>query len=277
MDRYELIRRAHIVNRKNMNELAREYHHSKRTIRKILDHIRLPGYRRQKAVPLPRLGPVKDWIDNILESDRKSPRKQRHTALRIYTRLVLEKDYQGCESGIRQHVRRWKQSRTEAESFVRLSYEPGMDAQADYGEAQVVMNGKPETVHVLSLRMCYSTKSVQQCFPGETRECVFEGLRRISEELGGLWLDNFPAAVSRVLSGRNRIETVDFIGFRSHYLFNAMFCAPGKGNEKGHAETLVGYGRRNFMVPIPEVSSYEELNSRLLKECRADEDRKIRG
>lgn len=281
VDRYELIRREHIVKRKSINMLAKEYHHSKRTIRKILDNVIPPGYRRQKEAPKPKLGCVKEWIDNILESDRKMPKKQRHTAHRIYKRLISEKDYQGCESGVRHYVRQWKTAHTEKESFVRLSYEPGVDAQADYGEAQVILKGKPETVHVLSLRLCYSTKSVQQSLPGETQECVFEGLRRIFEELGGvpanIWFDNFPAAVSKVLKGRNRIETENFIGFRSHYLFNAEYCAPEKGNEKGHAETLVGYGRRNFMVPVPEVSSYEELNEKLLKECRADEEREIRG
>ncbi len=281
MAQYEHIRREHIVNRKSINELSREYHHSKRTIRKILDHITPPGYRRQQAVPLPRLGPVKDWIDHILESDREAPRKQRHTAHRIYTRLVLEKDYQGSESGIRQYVRRWKQAHAENESFVRLSYEPGVDAQVDYGDAQVIMNGQLETVHILSLRLCYSTKSVQQSVPGETQECVFYGMRRIIEELGGIppniWFDNFPVAVSKVLRGRSRIETENFMGFRSHYLFNAVYCAPGKGNEKGHVESLVGYGRRNFLVPVPEVASYEELNERLLKDCREDDNRVIRG
>lgn len=281
VDRYEFIRREHIVKRKSINQLAREYHHSKRSIKKILSYIVPPGYRRKKAIPMPVIGPVKDWIDNILESDRKSPKKQRHTAHRIFTRLVSEKDFQGCESSVRQYVRKWKQAHTEKESFLRLSYEPGIDAQVDYGEAQVVMNGTPETVHVLSLRLCYSTKSIQQCFPGETQECVFEGLRRIFEEIGGvpenIWFDNFPAVVTKVLRGRNRIETQNFIGFRSHYLFNAIFCAPGKGNEKGHVEGLVGYGRRNFMVPIPEVTSYEELNENLLMQCQRDETREVKG
>jgi len=280
VDRYELIRREHIVKRKSINSLAREYHHSKRTIRKVLDNIVPPGYRRKKAINSPVLGPMKEWIENILEKDKEAPKKQRHTAHRIYKRLVSEKGYRGCESGIRQYVRRWKQSHTETESFVRLSYEPGMDAQADYGEAQVFMNGKAETVHVLSLRMCYSTKSMQVCLPGETQECLFEGLRGIFEEIGGvpanIWFDNFPAAVSKILKGSNRIETENFIGFRSHYLFNAVFCAPGKGNQKGHVESLVGYGRRNFMVPVPEVGSFEELNEKLIRECREDEDREIR-
>ena len=281
VDRYELIRREHIVKRKSINQLAREYHHSKRTIKKILNHITPPGYRRKKPIPMPVLGPFKDWIDNILESDRKLPKKQRHTAHRIYTRLVSEKDFQGCESGVRQYVRKRKQAHTETESFLRLSYEPGIDAQVDFGEAQVVMNGVQEKVHVLSMRLCYSSKSIQQCFPRETQECVFEGLRRIFEEINGvpenIWFHNFPAVVTTVLQGRDRIETQNFIGFRSHYLFNAIFCAPGKGNEKGHVETLVGYGRRNFMVPIPEVASFEELNENLLRDCRRDESREIKG
>lgn len=277
VDRYELIRREHIVKRKSINELAREYHHSKRTIRKILDYITPPGYRRKKAVSMPIIGPVKEWIENILEKDKEAPKKQRHTAHRIYRRLVEEKGYSGCESGIRQYVGKWKKSQIGKESFVRLSYTPGVDAHADFGDAVAVINGQKRTVQVMSLRMCYSTKSVQQSLPGETQECVFEGLRRIFEEMGGIpeniWFDNFPAAVIKILKGSNRVETENFIGFRSHYLFNAVFCAPGKGNEKGHAETLVGYGRRNFMVPVPEASSFEELNQKLILECRADEDR----
>jgi transposase len=275
---YEIIRREHIVKRKSINSLSQEYHHSKRTIRKILDNIVPPGYRRKKAIRLPVIGPVKEWIDNILEKDKDAPRKQRHTAHRIYNRLKEEKGYRGCESGIRHYVGKWKRSETGKESYVRLAYSPGVDAQADFGVAEAIMKGERQNVHVLSLRLCYSTKSMQVSLPGETQECVFEGLRRIFEEIGGvpqnIWFDNFPAAVSSVLKMSNRIETENFIGFRSHYLFAAVFCAPGKGNEKGHAETLVGYGRRNFMSPVPEVASYEELNHRLMHECRADEDRK---
>ncbi len=281
VDRYEHIRREHIVNRKSINKLAKEYHHSKRTIRKILDNITPPGYRRMKPIPMPVLGPVKDWIEDILETDRTKPKKQRHTARRIYNRLVKEKKYSGCESNVRKFVREWKRNHKEVEGYIRLSYEPGIDAQVDFGEALAIISGREETVHILSLRQCYSSKSVQVGLPGETQECLFEGLRRIFEEMGGvprtIWFDNLPAAVSKVLRGRNRTETDNFIGFRSHYLFEVEFCGPGKGNEKGHAENLVGYGRRNFMVPIPEVADYDELNKHLLISGREDEDRNVHG
>jgi len=278
---YEHIRREHIVNRKSINELSRTYHHSKRTIRKILDHITPPGYRRVKAPVRPTMGPYTEWIDQILESDRSAPKKQRHTAHRIFVRLVEEKGYTGCESGIRQYVRRWKQAHHQGEGFVRLSYEPGIDAQADYGEGWVIWNGVQEKVKVLSIRLCYSTRSFQVALPSETKESVFEGLRLGFEELGGVphrvAFDNFPAAVSRILTSRDRKETDDFIGFRSYYLFDAEFCAPGKGNEKGHVETLVGYGRRNFMVPIPVITGYDDLNDHLRSACRADENRILHG
>jgi len=281
VDQYENIRRAHIVERKSIRQIAKESHHSRRTVRKVLDHIVPPGYQRKKAHPSPVMGPVAEWVTQILESDQKVPKKQRHTAHRIYVRLFEEKGFQGCESNVRRYVRFWKRQNKEVEGYLRLDYVPGEDAQADFGEALAVIDGRQETIHFLVLRLCYSLKSYVVAFPGETKECLLEGLRRIFERLGGvprhLWFDNLSAAVKEVLKANRRIETEDFLGFRSYYLFEPVFCQPAKGNEKGHAENLVGFSRRNFMVPIPEAKTYDELNELLMDRCLKDGKREVDG
>jgi transposase len=227
------------------------------------------------------MDPFKEWINWILEGDQKVPKKQRHTAHRIFMRLVEEKGFKGSEVTVRKYVRLWKQAHTKKEGFLRLSYEPGEDAQADFGQAQVIIANRQETVHYLVCRLCYSRKSYVVAFPRETRECLFEGLRRIFEALGGvprrIWFDNLSAAVKKILKGHRREETEDFIGFRSHYLFEPVFCRPRKGNEKGHAENLVGFSRRNFMVPLPEVENFKELNNLLMERCQKDGQRKVNG
>jgi len=163
--------------------------------------------------------------------------------------------------------------------YLPLGYDPGADAQVDWGEGQVILNGEIETVQLLVMRLCYSRRLFVQAYPTERQECFFEGHVRAFHHLGGvprrLTYDNLKTAVYAILRGRNRQEQEAFVAFRSHYLFESYYCTPGQGHEKGGVEHGVGYARRNFLVPLPEVSSYAELNTYLLQQCLGDDARTV--
>jgi hypothetical protein len=151
----------------------------------------------------------------------------------------------------------------------------------DFGEAQVVIAGEPVTAQLFCLRMGYSKQPFVTALPTQAQEAFFEGHVRAFDFLGGvpqvLVYDNLKVAVKRILEGRNREEQTAFIAFRSHYLFESRFCNPGKGHEKGLTEGLVGYSRRNWLVPPPEHASWDDLNAYLLEACRDEGKRRLRG
>lgn len=194
----------------------------------------MPTYRRTKARPSPVLGPVKAIIDQWLAEDEKRPPKQRHTARRIYERLVAEYDFQGAESTVRRYVgRRRRTLRTQA--FIPLTYAPGQSAQVDFVQAQVVIAGKEVTAHLFCLRLSYSKQPFVMAFPVPNREAFLEGhvhafhfLECVPHQIV---YDNLKAAVKRVLMGHRRQEQDAFIAFRSHYLFESRFCRPAQGHE----------------------------------------------
>ena len=280
VERKEQLRRAFFVEGKSIREIQRETGHHRKTIRKALEDGLVPEYHRQAPRACPVLDPVKGIIDRWLDEDRDRPPKQRHTAKRIYTRLTSEYGFEGAESTVRGYVGT-RRKEMGAQVFIPLAYAPGRIAQVDFGEAQVVLAGERRVVQLFCMRLGYSKQSFVTALPSQAQEAFFEGHMRAFAFLGGvphtLVYDNLKVAVKRILGGRNREEQAAFVAFRSHYLFESQFCAPAEGHEKGLVEGLVGYARRNWLVPIPEFASWEELNSYLLSKCRAEGERRLRG
>jgi len=252
--------------------LARE------TVRKMLRHAVPPGYRRQQPVRRPRLGPWLGVIDAILEEDKSQPVKQRHTAKRIFDRLRAEYGFPGGYTIVKDYVRLQGQRRQEM--FVPLSHAAGT-AQADFGEALVVIAGVECTAHYLAMDLPQSDDIFVVAFPAETTEAFLEGHVQAFAYWGGVPLsilyDNTKLAVARILGNGERQKTRAFSELQSHYLFAEKFGRPGKGNDKGNVEGLVGYARRNFLVPVPRVSSWEELNASLRERCREHRQHRVRG
>jgi transposase len=206
---------------------------------------------------------VKAVIDHWLGEDRHKPPKQRHTAKRIHERLVQEYGFAGAESTVRRYVgQRRKEMRTQV--FVPLVYEPGGIAQVDFGEAQVILAGELVTAQLFCLRLGYSKLPFVTALPSQAQEAFLEGHVRAFAFLGGvphvLVYDNLKVAVKRILEGSSREEQTAFVAFRSHYLFESRFCNPAQAHEKGLVEGLVGYARRNWLVPTPAFASWEALN-----------------
>lgn len=281
VDEKERIRRAYFFQRKSIRQIAREFHHARRTVRKAIYDPAPPQYTRVVPATKPVLGPFAAIIDRWLDEDLSSPKKQRHTARRVYHRLVEEHGFKGGESTVRRYVRQHRPR--ERQVYIPLEYDPGSDAQCDFGTAYVVIGDKLEQVQLFCLRLCYSTRSFVIAFPHQKQEAFFEGHVAGFDFLGGvpgnIWYDNLSAAVNNLVKGKgHRVqEQESFIAFRSHYLFQSRFCNPGEAHEKGLIENLVGYARRNFLVPLPRVSSFQELNEFLLERCLKEDQRRLRG
>ncbi len=275
---YARVRRAVLVEGRSEREVAREFGVARETVRKMLRHSVPPGYRRQQPVRRPRLGPWLGVIDAILEDDKSRPVKQRHTAKRIFDRLRTEYGFTGGYTIVKDYVRLYGQRRQEM--FVPLTHAAGT-AQADFGEALVVIAGVECTAHYLAIDLPQSDDIFVAAFPAETTEAFLEGHVQAFAYLGGvpvsLLYDNTKLAVARILGNGERQKTRAFSELQSHYLFAEKFGRPAKGNDKGNVEGLVGYARRNFLVPVPRMNSWEELNAYLREQCRQHRQHRVRG
>jgi transposase len=275
VDEKEKIRRLYFIKRHSIRQIAREHHYSRKTVRKAIQDASIPEYRLSVPKPYPVMGPYLPIIERWLREDKYRPKKQRHTAHRIYERLIDEHGFTGCERTVRKHVSRLRQDFTEI--AIPLEFDPGADAQGDWGEALVYLEGKPVTAQIFCMKLSYSGKPFVMAFPTQRQEAFMEGQKKAFEWFEGVpgrvSYDNLTTAVMKVLKGRNRIEQRAFIAFRSHYLFDSHFATPATPREQGRVENLVGYMRRNYFVPVPRVSSYEELNQVLLERLYKDDGR----
>ena len=257
---------------------ARRFGIDPRTVSKMLKFSVPPGYRRTKLPVRPKLDPFVAVIDRILGDDRSRPRKQRHTAKRIFERLRDENGFTGGITIVKDYVAGWRQRAQEM--FVPLVHPPG-HAQVDFGEAIGVIGGVERKIHLFAFDLPHSDACFVVGYPAETTEAFCDGHVRAFAFFGGvpksILYDNTRIAVARILGGGKRQRTRVFAELQSHYLFEDRFGRPGKGNDKGKVEGLVGYARRNFLVPIPEFESFEALNAYLLECCRRRLADRLRG
>jgi len=237
-----------------------------------------PGYRRKKAPARPKLDPFVGIIDQILETDTKRPKKQRHTSKRIFERLRDEHGFVGGITIVKDYVFAARQR--QREMFVPLSHPPG-HAQVDFGEALGVIGGIERKIHFLVMDLPQSDGCFVKAYPGETTEAFCDGHVSAFAFFGGvpqsILYDNTKIAVARILGDGRRQRTRVFGELISHYLFEDRFGRPGKGNDKGKVEGVVGYARRNFMVPLPRFASFDDLNAWLEDQCRRRMSDKLRG
>ena len=289
MELFEAIRRDARREEAGVRELARRYGVHRRTVRKALASA-TPPQRKTPARAAPRPDPVKPLIDAMLREDLSAPKKQRHTARRILARLVDEHGHDELKyPTIRDYVARRRAEialeagRSTAEAMVPQSHEPGAEAEVDFAELYVELDGQGRTrIFLFTLRLSYSGRAVHRVFATQAQEAFLEGHVHAFARLGGVpWerirYDNLKAAVSRVLFGRDREESTRWVEFRSHYAFDAFYCRPGLdgAHEKGGVEGEGGRFRRNRLVPVPRVASLAELNEKLEAFDDADDTRRI--
>jgi transposase len=281
---FERIRRDHREEGVSVRALARRHRVHRRTVRQALASA-LPPARVTPARASPVMGP---WVATIrawLVADKDAPRKQRHTARRVWQRLVEEHDAEVAEPTVRRVVRRLRaelEDRIGEVTIVGL-HEPGGEAEADFGEATVIVAGEPVVAHLFHLRLSASAKGVTLAFLGEDQAALLEGhvaaFSRIGGVPGRVRYDNLSAAVAKVLRGRARVEADRFTALRSHYGFDAFFCLPGEegSHEKGGVEGEVGRFRRRHLVPVPRVASLAGLDALLEAADAKDARRHVDG
>jgi transposase len=281
---FEQLRREYEEGVGTIAGVARQFGVHRRLVREALGSA-VPHVREGKTRTRPRTGPVAAVIDAILAADRRAPRKQRHTAHRIWVRLQKEvPDCQIGESTVRQYVREAKRRlglRTRPEVCVPQQYAWGEEAQVDWYEAVAELDGERQTVQVFALRSMASGAAYHRAYLRATQQAFLEAHELAFRHLGGVLrrvrYDNLAAAVKKILRGFRREETARFVAFRSHWGFEATFCTPGEGHEKGGVEGEVGTFRRNHWVPVPQVRDLDALNTLLLAGCRDDEGRTVAG
>lgn len=280
---FEEIRREYEFGVGTIQGVARKFGVHRRMVREALRSA-IPAEKPAAKRERPRLGPVADFIDGILEADRKAPRKQRHTAHRIWVRIGKEyPSLQVAESTVRRYVRERKAEMGLAsrETFVPQSYDWGEEAQVDWYEAEAELGGEQQDLQVFVLRSMASGAAFHRAYQRATQQAFLEAHQLAFHYFGGVFrrlrYDNLPLAVKKILRGFRREETARFVAFRSHWHFESEFCNPGEGHEKGGVENEVGTFRRNHWVPLPKARDLAELNEMLTNACREDEARRLAG
>jgi transposase len=278
MEQWSEIRRRVLVEGLSKRAACREYGLHWRTLQKMLEHSEPPGYRAAQPRARPKIGRFLGLIEEILKQDQAAPRKQRHTKRRIFERLRAEHGYLGGYTAVKEVVREWE--RQHREVFMPLVHSPG-EAQVDFGSAEIIRDGQTVKVALFVMTLPYSDAIFCCVFPRECTEAFLEGHRRAFEFFAGvpkrISYDNTKVTVARIIGRRERELTRAFLRLKSHFLFAAHFCLVRRANEKGHVENLLGYVRRNFLVPLPRVSTLEELNATLEQQCRSDLQRRVWG
>lgn len=278
MEMWNDIRRRVLVEGESKRSIQREYGIHWKTLKKILEHSEPPGYRMNQPRRKRKIGPYLPIIEQILKDDKKEHKKHRHTAKRILDRLRDEHGFDGCYTIVKDAVRELRLS--DKEVFVPLEHKPG-EAQVDFGAAKIEYEGERISVAVFEMSLPYSGAIFTQVYPRECTESFQDGHRRAFEFFGFVpWritYDNSKIAVRKIIGAHKRELTREFLRLQSHYLFESHFCNVRKPNEKGAVENLVGYSRRNFLVPVPKVENFDDLNEYLALCCINELKRTLRG
>jgi len=263
VDEYARIRQAHRQEQMSIRELARRFHHSRRKIRDILAHPEPKPYQRR---PLPSvLDPFKSLIDAILKDDEQAPRKQRHTAAKIFRRLRDERGYGGSYERVRRYL--LSQGVRQGETFIPLDHDPGQRLECDFGHIYVDFPDGRRLVPVLMTTGAYSNCPFALALPSEKTEAILHGLVEALAFYGcvphELWWDNPKTVASQLFVGRQRRLNERYQALVSHYAFTPLFCLVRRPQEKGHVEGRVRHLQRDWATPVPRVRDLAELNAPL--------------
>jgi transposase len=278
VDDYGAIRRAH-RDGLSIRQIARQFGHSRRTVRHALVHADPHPEPLTRDRPAPKLGPFQAVIDQILVDDRTAPPKQRHTAAQIYRRLRDESGYRGGYAQIQRYLR--KQRRRYEETFIPLGHLPGQRLEADFGHIHVDFPDGRRLVPFLVTTWAYSNAPFVLALPFERTEAILEGMVAAFESFGAVpkevWWDNPRTVATLILTGRERRCHPRYAALASHYVFAPRFCMPGRGNEKPDAEGTVKAVQKRFATPVPRAADLGELNKFFRDRCQAERERVVQS
>jgi transposase len=263
----------------SIRQIARRLGHGRETVKKALAAASPPGYRRTRPATSPKLGPFIALIEQILAEDASAPRKQRHTAMRIFHRLRDEHGYGGRYDQVRRYVSRHR--RQQRETHLLLDHPPGCRLECDFGHIHVDYPHGRQLVPVLICVWSYSHYPFAIALPDEKTESILLGMVCAIEFFGcvplEVWWDNPKTVARSILRGRDRQLNPHYANLASHYRFAPMFCQPARGQEKSDAERTVHALQRRFATPVPRVADADELNRHLLGCCLRERDRTVSG
>ena len=278
MELYRKVRHAYFRQGMSKRAIARYFGISRDSVDKMIVYAVPPGYRRTAPVKRPKLDGFTEIIDRWLDEDADRPRKQRHTAKRVLDRLRAEHGFTGGYSIVKAYLR--EHQRRSREMFVPLRHAPG-HAQADFGEALVVIGGVEQKAHFFAFDLPHSDACYVRAYPAATAEAWADGHVHAFAFFGRVPLsalyDNDRCLVARILPDGTRKRATLFSGLLSHYVIEDRYGRPGKGNDKGSVEGLVGWARRNLMVPLPCFASWDDFNAWLEEQCRKRQAETLRG
>ncbi len=279
MNDYKQIRQRYLAG-ESQRHIAKTMGISRNTVAKYCEGDAVPWERKTPARECSVItNEVVDFIRQCLEEDQQvSFKKQTHTAKRIYDRLVDEKGFTGGESTIRRKVREIRGTLPQA--YVPLQFDPGDALQIDWGEADIYENDQKVRINLFCARLCYSCRPVVLAYHRQNAESFYDAIVRTFDILGGVTkrviFDNGKVAVKDGFGACARMQS-GYEALSAHYGYDAVFCNPAEGHEKGLVEGLVGWARRNICVPVPRISDIHELNALLLERCLKYEDTSIRS
>lgn len=274
VEQFDLIRREHFLHGKSVRQIAKQHRVHRRMVRQALNCAEPPRRKKYSKEEYKLTQPIKYFIDHWLQADKNAPNKQRHTSHRIFMRLVEEHGFNGAEPTIRKYVgQRRRELFGFSEAFIIQVHAAGEEAEVDWYEAQVDFVSGRSKVYIFQMRACASGKEFHIGFLTQSQQAFLEAHAAAFEYFNGVFkkirYDNLASAVKKVLQGRKRIENERFTLFRSHYLFEAIFCKVGieGAHEKGGVEGGVGRFRKNYLVPVPKVNDINDFNCFLKKCC----------
>lgn len=284
MEQFEEIRKAHVREDLGIRALAVRFGVHRRIVRQALESA-VPPPRKKTMRSAPTLDPWKSTIDRWLTEDESAPRKQRHTARRVFQRLVEEHGAEVGESTVRRYVAEVKARRPVALVRVNVpqSHHAGEESEVDFGQISFRLGSEMVIGHMFVMRLSACGRAFHRIYANEAQEVFIDGHVRAFEHFGGvpgrIRYDNLKPAVARVLKGRDRKETERFVAMRSHYDYDSFFCIPGQegAHEKGGVEGEVGRFRRRHLVPLPKVDTLAELNALVALADARDDARHIFG
>ena len=184
-DEQERIRRAYYLEHTSLRAIARETGHSFRTVSKAVTDAAASASAAKLPRQSPILGPYRTRVEELLQFNEHLPRKQRYTVHKLYELLRTE-GYQGCESRIGQVRAQWSKQHQTPTVYLPLEFEPGQDAQCDWGEAGAIIAGRRQTVQVFVMRLNFSGRAFVMAFPSQKQESFFYGHTQAFHHFGGV-------------------------------------------------------------------------------------------
>jgi transposase len=278
MDRWIGVRRAVLVEGMSKRAACRKFGIHWDTLQRILQHAIPPGYLRKEAAAKPVITPWLGRLGELIEANRDLPPKQRYTVKRMWD-LLRGEGFSGGYTTVKDAVRELRKEASK-EVFMPLSQRPG-EAQVDFGHAVACIGGRLTKVVFFVMSLVHSDAMFVMAFPRECTETFLEAHLQAFAFFGfvpcRISYDNTKVAITQITGAHRRKLTAAFARLVGHFLFQPHFCRIRRANEKGVVEGAVRYSRLNFLVPVPQMADWSELNVHLLACCRSDMTRRLRG